>query len=163
MLRRIGRVSRPGVLNAFGWKPGVPDFENISLVFGPNGSGKTSLAAALYEAAHSPTSRADIALAVDGLEGIEDAGPDHSIFDRLYVFNEDFISKSHRLGRDEATMLAIVTIGQRSVEADEEIGRLQEELPKLEADVKAKGRRAKPRIIGLILAVPSILVLLKFR
>jgi wobble nucleotide-excising tRNase len=143
MIRRIERMSRPGVLKAFVWKSGVPDFENISLVYGPNGSGKTSLAAALYEAAYSPTSRSDITLAVDGLEGIEVAGSDHSIFDRLYVFSEDFISKNHRLSRDEATMLAIVTIGHRSVEADEEIARLQEEFPTLEADLTALERRAE--------------------
>lgn len=49
MLRRFESIKNCGIFEDFRWDSGVPDFERINLIYGSNGSGKTSLAHALED------------------------------------------------------------------------------------------------------------------
>lgn len=47
MLRRFESIKSCGIFEEYQWNPTVPDFERINLIYGTNGSGKTSLSRAL--------------------------------------------------------------------------------------------------------------------
>lgn len=133
MIRRIQRLRHAGIFQDYSWNSSLPNFERLTVIYGPNGSGKTSLAAALWKATEDLAARADVQLTVEGEQGQRTASANDEIFDRLYVFSEAFIEANHRLSSDEASMSAVITIGQRTVAADDEIAQIRESLPAQEA------------------------------
>ncbi|MCW2529250.1 MAG: hypothetical protein JWM76_4110 [Pseudonocardiales bacterium] len=133
MLRRIIAVKNSGIFQNFRCDQDLPEFENVTIIYGPNGSGKTSLSNALYRATIDVESRANIDIAVGNFANSELVSNDQSVFDRLYVFSDSFVAENHRLSNHEATMPAIITLGKRSVDADDEIRKLALEIPKRSA------------------------------
>lgn len=133
MIRRIQRLLQAGIFQDYFWSSSLPDFERLTVIYGPNGSGKTSLASALWKAASDANDRDHLQLTVEGGQGQRTAGASDEVFDRLYVFSEAFVEANHRLSRDEASMSAVITIGQRSVAADDEIAQVRDGLPEREA------------------------------
>lgn len=55
---------------------------------------------------------------------------DSSLFDRLFVFNEHFVEKAHKLSKESADMQAVLTVGERTVEAEAELEKLRPLLEK---------------------------------
>ena len=137
MIKRIQRLRNAGIFQNYSWNPALPDFERLTVIYGPNGSGKTSLASALWHAKTEPESRSDLGLTVESGQGQRTATATDEAFDRLYVFSEEFVESNHRLSQDEASMSAVITIGERSVAADDEVARLRASLPDLEESVSA--------------------------
>lgn len=58
-------------------------------------------------------------------------GKPDPIFERIYVFNEEYVKKAHRFSDGNPTMAAVLTVGERSVEAEAELEVLRAELPDL--------------------------------
>jgi len=121
VLRRLDWIKSCGIFDNYRWEGSLPDLKRINVIYGPNGSGKTSLAGALD----------GLRNAVDG-EGykklsitIEDFGSqrttngnDDGIFDRVHVFSEHYVERSHRFTPAEAEMNAVLTIGEKAADAE---------------------------------------------
>lgn len=138
MIRRIEFVKNAGIFRDFKWPRGLGAFERLTLIYGPNGSGKTSLARALFDATSGASQGSDLALSVDDATGGVIAATDE-VFHRIFVFSDAFVKKNHRLSESEATMSAVITLGQRTIEDDAEIERLTSMLPQMQdAVVKTK-------------------------
>lgn len=134
MIRRFERIDGAGIFDHYKWNTETPDFERINVIFGGNGSGKTSLASAFERARGSVSEQDKLSLYVEEAGSFRStASSADPIFNRIYVFNEDYVSKSHRFSESEVSMDSILTVGERSVEADAELEQLRLTLPGLAA------------------------------
>lgn len=118
MINRIDRVTghAAGALDGFSWPTGLSDFARFNLIYGANGSGKTSV------------SRAFASAAADELEA--GAGPDIRLVTDddsklIAVFNRDFVEENV-LGPEGARH--IVVLGKERVKEQEELEKLESEL-----------------------------------
>lgn len=133
MFRRFEWIKKSGIWVDYKWDSTLPDLARINVIYGPNGSGKTSLSGAL-----------------DGLRNAEDGmgyervstvlddngsprttgGSDDSLFDRVRVFSDHYVARSHRFTPAGAEMEAVLTIGEKPVETElrlEELAKLVED------------------------------------
>lgn len=130
MLRRIERVHGHGIWDGFRWGTDLPELGRLNLVYGPNGSGKSSLSRAL----DAPRSEAgglqslSIAVEDDGGQRRVTNGQDDAVFDRLYVFCEKYVERSHRFHEGSPNLDAVLTLGERAADAEDKIAELQKEL-----------------------------------
>lgn len=136
MLRRIEHVEDSGIFQDFRWPNGCPDFRRINVVYGGNGSGKTSLACALDRARHDPAKRDGIKLQVEDDGGARTTSGDDAVFDRIYVFSADFVRRNHRFGEPKGPeMSAVLTVGERSAEAEDQLITLREQQGSLTGEI----------------------------
>lgn len=139
---------------------GPREFERINLIYGPNGSGKTSLANLFFGLAHDwpnegarTWQRASFSVGRGENDSRETDCLDDSIFSRVYVFTKDMVARAHALTVDEASMSTILTLGKENVDREQRIVQLKEELDvqcglKKEADARIqKCKRDADRIV----------------
>ena len=114
---------------------GPREFKRINLIYGPNGSGKTSLANLFFGLAHDWPSegertwhRASFSVGRGESDSRETDCSDDSIFSRVYVFTKDMVARAHTLTVDEASMSAILTLGEENIDREQRIAQLKEEL-----------------------------------
>lgn len=157
MLRRFEKLKLPGLFEDFSWDSSTPEFKRINVVFGSNGSGKTSLALALNRARHDESAQEKLELIVEEADVCHNtAGQSDGIFKQLYVFDDEYIQRAHRFSDTSPSMEAVLTIGERTVEADQRLEELKSSVPELIAKrdasqvavqtAKQKFRRALERV-----------------
>lgn len=123
-------------------------FERINLIYGPNGSGKTSLANLFFGLAHdwpnqgeSTWQRASFSVGQGNGNSRETDCSNDPIFSRVYVFTKDMVAREHALTVDDASMSAILTLGEENIDREQRIAQLKEELVALrESEKKADGQ-----------------------
>lgn len=136
------------------------DFQRINLIYGPNGSGKTSLANMFYGLSHDwPDAEMrtwdKVSLKVrkkDGTTPNTDQRDD-SIFSKVHVFTRDMVSRAHALTVDDASMSAILTLGEERIDREQKISELEEHLGRVRGDLKGveeKGQEDKTELDNLI-------------
>lgn len=110
-------------------------FQRTNLIYGPNGSGKTSLANMFYGLAHDWPSETERTFGHVSLEvGYEDEysrttnNLDDPVFEQVQVFTRDMVKKAHALSVDDATMSAILTLGTERVDRERRIAELEQAL-----------------------------------
>lgn len=148
MLKRIDWMKNCGFFENYRWDSTLPDLARINVIYGPNGTGKTSLAGAfdgLRNAADFEGFRCLSVSIDDGLARTTD-GKDDDLFDRIHVFSEDYLARSHNFTAGNADMPAVLTIGEKPVDAERKLevfrGELatklkeREQQTKLESDAK---------------------------
>lgn len=124
------------------------DFQRINLIYGPNGSGKTSLANVFYGLSHDWPDAGmrtwdKVSLKVRKKDGTTFGTDqrDDAIFSRVHVFTRDMVSRSHALTVDDASMSAILTLGEEKIDREQRISELEERLGQLRDDLEeAEGR-----------------------
>lgn len=122
MIRRVLTIKDTGNWQNFKWDTTTPDFARINVIYGGNGAGKTSLSEALRELSKDPEAAERITLEVENNgERKPTSTLDSSFFGRFFVFNEHFVEKAHKLSKDSADMQAVLTVGERTVEAEAEL------------------------------------------
>ncbi|RFZ15663.1 hypothetical protein DSM43518_00215 [Mycobacterium marinum] len=129
MLRRLERINSSGIFADFRWDAALPELDRITVVFGRNGTGKTSLAGALDGLRHSNDGVGwkRVSVAIDDASGARTtAFNDDSAFDRIHVFSEHYVARSHRFTPAAAEMDAVLTIGERPVDAEKRLEVLRE-------------------------------------
>lgn len=126
------------------------DFQRINLIYGPNGSGKTSLANMFYGLSHDWPDAGmrtwdKVSLKVRKKDGttLDTEQKDDAIFSRVYVFTRDMVSRSHALTVDDASMSAILTLGEERVDREQRISVLEERLGRVRDDLKEVEKRRK--------------------
>ena len=120
MLRRFEWIKDCAIFRDYRWDGSLNDLQRITVVYGHNGSGKTSLARALDRAATTPEGRRKVSLYVqdnDGNTRSTDGGDDPT-FNRLLVFSPEYVERSHRLGVDGPSMAAVLTVGERAADSE---------------------------------------------
>jgi wobble nucleotide-excising tRNase len=121
VLRRLDWIKSCGNFDDYHWEASLPDLQRINVIYGPNGSGKTSLAGALDGLRNAADGEGYKKLSIT----LEDAGNrrttngnDDGMFDRVHVFSEHYVERSHRFTPAEAEMDAVLTIGEKAADAE---------------------------------------------
>jgi wobble nucleotide-excising tRNase len=128
MLRRFELVTNSGIFEDFRWDISIPDFERINLIYGPNGSGKTSLSRALDSLGNEREGFANVSIRMSEVDKTNErlsAQAHDDEFERVFVFSEDYAARNHDFGGD-AEVEAVLTLGERTVEDEKRIERLNE-------------------------------------
>lgn len=94
------------------------EFKRLTLIYGPNGSGKSTLARAIF--ATKGGSQGLVAMTMSRAGGCPVPAAAEDI-DRIYVFCDSFIAANHSLSRNEASLSAIITVGERTIEQERQI------------------------------------------
>ncbi|TQE99239.1 MAG: AAA family ATPase [Spiribacter salinus] len=92
LITRIARLRHPGVLRDFTWSGELPDFAQYNLIYGWNGSGKTTISELFRALERRQAPEGEAELIIDGKKV---AGTDfHDVTVPVRVFNRAFVSKS---------------------------------------------------------------------
>lgn len=148
MFRRFEWIKNSGIFENYRWGSALPDLARLNVIYGPNGSGKTSLSRALDATRAVPDGFQNLSIQVEESDVRRSTnGKDDAVFDRLYVFSEGYIERSHRFHEGSPNIDAVLTLGERTTEAEEQIAKLREELAtktseleQAKRDVSAAGR-----------------------
>lgn len=130
-IARVPRLRIPGVFRDFRWPTNLPDFGRYNLIYGWNGTGKTSLSRvlrALELRTALQTDQAVIRIGTTNVPG-EDFG---SVTIPVRVFNRDFVSGAV-FPAGGGDVPPILVLGTESVEKQKEVDRLKRERVKAEA------------------------------
>jgi wobble nucleotide-excising tRNase len=128
MLRRFEWIRDGGYFCDFRCDASLPDFGRINVIYGSNGSGKSSLARVLDGLRSGADGHQMISTVVDdnGNRRSTDGRADPA-FSRVLVFNEEYVARSHRFRDGNADMEAVLTLGQRTAEDEERLELLRAE------------------------------------
>ncbi|MCP5043774.1 MAG: AAA family ATPase [bacterium] len=127
MLRRFESINNCGIFENFRWNPAVPDFERINLIYGATGAGKTSLARAIDGLCAENGGFTKVSFGMSEADGSNDRKSNQvhdAEFERIFVFSDDYVARSHNFEGD-AESEAVLTLGERTVEADKRINELR--------------------------------------
>ena len=130
MIRRIEWIRNSGFFEDYKWDSLIRDLARINVIYGSNGGGKTSLAKAFDALRTTEGGSAKVSLLVEEGDVRPSTGgnSDHT-FCRILVFGEDYVERSHRFHEGSPSMDAVLTMGERTSEAEaqlEELGHLIE-------------------------------------
>lgn len=132
MLRRLNWIRDGGYFDDFQWDSSLPDFERINVIYGSNGSGKSSLARVLDVLRSTDDGHLQASVSVaDGTSVRTTDGRRDPVFNRLLVFNEEYVARSHRFRDGSADMEAVLTLGERTAEDEQQLERLRDEQKQL--------------------------------
>lgn len=140
-ISRIARLRHPGVLRDFTWAAELPTFGRYNLIYGWNGSGKTTISK-LFRALETRTapSTGEVTLSING---VDVSGHDFGqAVLPVRVFNRDFVTESvFPLGGGEVP--PILVVGKESVEKQREVEQLKRSLA--DAQTAMESGRSKKR------------------
>ena len=116
MIQRVVKVNGFGILDNFKKEHAVKPFNKFNLIYGWNGSGKTTMARLLRcietRCNHDEYKSAEFSIQLDDSSKIESSSYVHSL--EIKVFNQDFINDN--LNLFEAETDPIVFISKQKVE-----------------------------------------------
>ena len=129
---RITKLKHPGTLHNFTWPENLPNFGRYNLIYGWNGSGKTTISR-LFRALEMRTAPANCAVEIS----IYGKGIDGSAFPQttlpVRVFNRDFVSANVTQTAD-GDVPPILVLGEDSVEKQTQVAKLRIRLPEAIAE-----------------------------
>lgn len=130
MLKKLDWIKNCGFFENYHWDAALPDLARINVIYGPNGTGKTSLAGAFDGLRNSPDAGGYQRLSISVDDGVArtTSGNDDDLFDRIHVFSEHYVGRSHNFTAGNADMPAVLTIGEKPVDAGRKLETLQEQL-----------------------------------
>lgn len=131
-IRKIVKVRHPGTLRRFDWPTDLPNFGRYNLIYGWNGSGKTTISK-LFRAlgmGRGPENCDEVVFSVNG-KNIRGADFEQEQFP-VRVFNRDFVSDNVFLfgGKD---VRPIFVLGKDSIQKQKEIESFKEKLKDAES------------------------------
>jgi len=124
-IRKITRMRDYGVFRDFTWPQDLPEFGRYNLIYGWNGTGKTTLSRLFrhLEKQQNPT-EGKVSVTIGDTDYSEEQFEMCSIAVR--VFNRDFIAQAVFTRNGE--LAPIFVIGERNVEKQKEVGKLRSQL-----------------------------------
>ena len=151
MLRRLEHIKNNGIFEDYRWHTGVPDFERINLIYGTNGAGKTSLARALDSLSVERDGFNNVSIRMSNADKSNDrisAQSHDNEFERVFVFSESYVSRSHNFEGD-TQVDAVLTLGERTIEDEKRIDDLKELIETVESDLgnATKAERAADKAL----------------
>lgn len=130
MLRRLDWIKGCGFFENYQWDFSLPDLARINVIYGPNGTGKTSLAGAFDGLRNPLEAEGYQRVSVTASDGSARTtnGSDDDLFDRIHVFGEHYVSRSHNFTAGNADMPAVLTIGEKPIDTERRLETLREQL-----------------------------------
>lgn len=122
-IERITRLRHPGVLRDFSWPTDLPSFSRFNLIYGWNGTGKTTVSRvlrAIEQRVVPPTGQ--VTLRIDGYEVSQDDFPLSGL--PIRVFNRDFINESV-FPTSGGNVPPILVVGKENVEKQKKLDHLK--------------------------------------
>ena len=138
MIRRITRIDDAGLFKA--WRPdtSMPEFERINVIYGSNGSGKSSLARLLQNAAGSTTAPAGVELLIDDAHGgtRKVSKRDDAFWQLVRVFNKEYVDRTLRFDRDGKSDAApLLVLGEQQIDRESQLRAAQERLDQINEEL----------------------------
>ncbi len=130
MLRKLDWIKGCGFFEDYRWQQSLPELARITVIYGGNGTGKTSLAGALDGLRNPPENEGfrKLSLTVADIpEPRVTSGKDDPIFDRIHVFSEHYVARSHLFTPAGSEMAAVLTIGEKPVDAEKQLNQFREQ------------------------------------
>ena len=135
-INRISHLQDHGVYQSFTWPRVLPDFAQYNLIYGWNGTGKTTLSRLFrdLEFRRPPKLGGEVKLCIDSNDcrGQEFSGISKSSL-QVRVFNKDFIQENV-FPLEKRDIPPILVLGAGSVEKQKEVENLKEQLVKAERE-----------------------------
>jgi len=124
-IRKITRMRDYGVFRDFTWPQDLPEFGHYNLIYGWNGTGKTTLSRLFrhLEKQQNPT-KGKLSVTIGDTDYSEEQFEMCSI--PVRVFNRDFIAQAVFTTNGE--LAPIFIIGERNVEKQKEVDKLKSQL-----------------------------------
>ncbi len=148
-ITRISHLRGCGVFRNFKWPSELPEFGRYNLIYGWNGTGKTTLSRLLrdLELRRSPTMGdavlRDAVLRIDGSDVKGEGFPESNL--QVRVFNSDFINENvFPVG---GGMPPILVLGAENVEKQKEVERLKKKNAKAQSNLES-ARSAEQADLG---------------
>jgi wobble nucleotide-excising tRNase len=126
MITKISRLKHPGVLRDLSWPADLPSFGRFNLIYGWNGSGKTTISR-MFRALETRTAPAagEVVFTINGTDVHSRDFSQATL--PVRVFNRDFVTESvFRIGGSEVP--PILVVGKESVEKQKQIEQLKRNL-----------------------------------
>ena len=126
MVTKISRLKHPGVLRDFSWPADLPSFGRFNLIYGWNGSGKTTISR-MFRALETRTAPAagEVVFTINGTDVHSRDFSQATL--PVRVFNRDFVTESvFRVGGSDVP--PILVLGKESVEKQKQVDQLKRSL-----------------------------------
>jgi wobble nucleotide-excising tRNase len=134
LIRCISRLRNCGIFRNFDWPGDLPELGRFNLVYGWNGTGKTTLSRVLRHLEKRTTPQGEVKLKLSNGEFEGKQFPDLNL--PIRVFNRDFVNESV-FRKDGGELPAIFVFGAESVEKQKEVERLKGERAKAQLKLDA--------------------------
>lgn len=121
-ISRISKLNSCGVFRHFEWPDDLPEFGRYNLIYGWNGTGKTTLSRILRCLEKRKKPEGEVTIALDGATLKGDKFPTATI--PVRVFNREFIAENV-FRSDGGDLPPIFILGEESVEKQKEVERLK--------------------------------------
>nr|WP_225750868.1 AAA family ATPase [Pseudoclavibacter sp. Marseille-Q3772] len=136
MIRKIARLKDYRFFRDFKWDNDVPDLKRISLIYGSNGTGKTTLASLFSELRdrHNQHAYQSVDLEIEDDGTIFRTGNKwHDSFTRIHVLSDEYIEQNQSLDAAQTIgMPTILTIGKQAIDAENRLKTLRQDLTDVE-------------------------------
>jgi wobble nucleotide-excising tRNase len=145
MLKRLDWIKQCGFFENYRWDTTLPEFARINVIYGPNGTGKTSLAGA-FDGIRNPMDSEGykhLSVTIDDGSIRTTNGSDDDFFNRIHVFSEHYVGRSHNFTAGNADMPAVLTIGEKPADAERKLELLRQELT-----IKVEERERQSKLEG---------------
>ncbi len=138
-ISRIARLRHSGVLRDFNWASGLPPFGRYNLIYGWNGSGKTTISQ-MFRALETrmPPATGDVTFTINGADVSSSNFGGGTL--PVRVLNRDFVSESIFPVRG-GEVPPILIVGKESVEKQKEVEQLRKSLA--DAQTASESERSK--------------------
>lgn len=147
MLRKFSSIADCGIFQNFHWSPATPNFERINLIYGPNGSGKTSLANALEDLSSDAIHYSKVSISMSNADQTnirESKQQNDPEFKRLFIFGDDYIKRNLNFDDEtNSTVNAVLTVGQRTIDQEARVAELEPLIGKTEIKLNRARQKSK--------------------
>lgn len=125
VITRLKRIKSNGVFHDFTWPSDLPDFARYNLIYGWNGSGKTTISRIFRAMELRIPPQGEVTLVVEGRDISSTDFVNSKI--PIRVFNRDFMEDSvFPMGGGDVPLILVV--GKESVEKQKQVEKLREDL-----------------------------------
>ena len=122
LIEKIQKLEHPGTLRNFRWPPNMPSFGRYNLIYGWNGSGKTTISRLFQALEMQKPAEFDVDLSINGRT--VNGSDFEQINTPVRVFNRDFVS-DNVFPASGGGMAPILVLGKYSVQKQQAIERLK--------------------------------------
>jgi wobble nucleotide-excising tRNase len=146
MIVKIRSVQDFRAFNGWRWPSALPQFQQINLIYGVNGTGKSTLASMLQDAHRDASWSSGLHLDVLGHDGKSRSvnTPSDAVWQDMRVFNKEYVSTNLRFDEEAGSAaVSLLVLGKQRVEAENERTRLQQRLVEVAEALPNERKQAK--------------------